>query len=137
MNIFEGVQIELSEITGLPAERISLDSILNSFGADSLESYELIMNLEVRFQMEIDDERACHWRTVADIVNYIDDEIGTGMSFKEAQKEGRRYLGDMIADAADKAGIAALVKKFAPNCNCSGRRHMMNNFHRRLMGEDL
>ena len=137
MNVFEGVQAEISKTTCLPVERISLDSVIDSFGLDSLDRYEVIMNLEVKFQMEIDDDQAKHWHTIADIVNYIDDEVGTGMSFEEAQKEGRRYLGDMIADAADKAGIAALVKKFAPNCNCSGRRHMMNNFHRRLMGEDL
>ena len=52
----------------------------------------------------------------------------------EDTTEAKRLLGDVIGDTLDRVGIAALVKKAIPGCNCSGRRKALNNLHKRLTG---
>ena len=46
-------------------------SIIDDLGADSLDTVELVMDLERKFRIEISDEDAEKLRTVQDIIDYI------------------------------------------------------------------
>lgn len=62
--IAEQLHIQPSEVT--------LQSTLQSLGADSLDRVEMVMKLEEEFGVEVRDEDAEKLVTVADLVNYIE-----------------------------------------------------------------
>jgi len=52
--------------------KVNLDSsFINDLGADSLDTVELIMELEQEFNIDIPDEEAAEINTVQDVVDYI------------------------------------------------------------------
>jgi len=51
-------------------------SFINDLGADSLDTVELIMELENRFNIQIPDEDQEKIQTVGDAVNYVKSKIG-------------------------------------------------------------
>jgi acyl carrier protein len=51
-------------------------SFINDLGADSLDTVELVMELEQRFDMEIPDEEAEKIQTVGDVIKYIKEHVG-------------------------------------------------------------
>jgi len=58
---------ELKVDKGTIADTVTLDAL----GADSLDIVQIIMHLEERFGMEINDEDAEHMRSLNDIVEYV------------------------------------------------------------------
>lgn len=55
-------------------EKITLDAKLkDDLNLDSLDSVELIMSAEEEFGIEIPDEDVMNFKTVNDIVNYIEE----------------------------------------------------------------
>lgn len=54
---------------------------------------------------------------------------------KQEENEARRLLGDVVADAMDRSGVAALVAKAIPNCGCKRRQEALNNLHKRLLSK--
>lgn len=70
------------------AESLSVDekkvvpeaSFTSDLGADSLDSVELMMELEEKFDIEIPDEKAQTMATVQDVINYVQEHS----SVKEA-----------------------------------------------------
>ena len=50
-------------------------SFIDDFGADSLDTVELVMALEEEFDTEIPDEDAEKIRTVKDVYDYIDSKV--------------------------------------------------------------
>ena len=46
-------------------------SFVNDLGADSLDTVELVMELEEEFGLTIPDEDAANIQTVGDAVNYV------------------------------------------------------------------
>lgn len=67
--------IELvSNQMGKSAEKITPEtSFINDLGADSLDTVELIMELEDAFDMNIPDEDAEKIQTVGDAIRYIEE----------------------------------------------------------------
>ena len=62
----------VSEQLGVDKEKISSDtSFVNDLGADSLDTVELVMELEEEFDIEIPDEVAEKIGTVKDAVEHI------------------------------------------------------------------
>lgn len=68
------------EIRDIIAEQLSIDdldeltletSLKDDLNADSLDAVEVIMALEEKYDIEIADEDAENFKTIADIVNYI------------------------------------------------------------------
>ena len=57
------------EIRDIIAEQLSIDDL----NADSLDAVEVIMALEDKYDIEIAEEDAENFKTIADIVNYIEE----------------------------------------------------------------
>jgi len=52
-------------------------SFVDDLGADSLDTVELIMDFDQKFNIEIPDEDAEKIRTVGDAVNYLEEKTKT------------------------------------------------------------
>lgn len=60
------------EQMGQPKDKVSIEtSFINDLGADSLDTVELVMELEDEFELSIPDEEAENIRTVGDAIKYI------------------------------------------------------------------
>ncbi|MCX8082182.1 MAG: acyl carrier protein [bacterium] len=71
--IFEKVRGIISEKLGISAgEIVENASFIDDLGADSLDTVELVMELEEKFGIDIPDEDAEKIRTVKDAVDYIE-----------------------------------------------------------------
>lgn len=70
--IFNSVKEIVMEQLDVEEEKITMEaSFIDDFGADSLDIVELVMQLEEKFDLEIDDSEAEKLVTVSDAVNYI------------------------------------------------------------------
>ena len=64
----------LVETMDIEEEKVTLDAKLkDDLNLDSLDSVELIMSAEEEFGIEIPDEDVMNFKTVNDIVNYIEE----------------------------------------------------------------
>ncbi len=72
---FEKVKEIIVETLSCSMEDIKLESsLMDDLGADSLDAVELNMALEEAFEISIPDEAIANFKTVKDIVDYIDNE---------------------------------------------------------------
>ena len=72
--VFEKIVEILCEQLDLDPDRISMDtSITDDLGADSLDLVEVLMSVEDEFEVEIPDEEAEKFKSVADLVRYSED----------------------------------------------------------------
>ena len=61
---------------GLETMDITMESnFMDDLGADSLDTVELIMEIEDEFGIEVPDDEAEKMFTVADVYNYLDDNV--------------------------------------------------------------
>lgn len=73
MNIFEEVKAIIVDELNVDAEKVTIDADLKEdLGADSLDAVEVIMSLEEKFDITIDDAEAQSIKTVRDLVDYIE-----------------------------------------------------------------
>ena len=73
MSLFEEIKDVVSEQLGAKPEDVKPgSSFIDDLGADSLDTVELIMALEERFNIEIPDEDAEKMQTIDDVVKYIE-----------------------------------------------------------------
>ena len=71
------VIVIVSEQLGVDKEKISSDtSFVNDLGADSLDTVELVMELEEEFDISIPDEAAEKIQKVGEAVAFIESEKG-------------------------------------------------------------
>ncbi|MDE5604297.1 MAG: acyl carrier protein [Eubacterium sp.] len=75
--VFEKIQDILAEQLDIEnAASITMDSLLvEDLGADSLDSIDIVMSVEDEFKIEVPDEVIETMNSVADIVNYIENNI--------------------------------------------------------------
>ncbi len=72
MDIFEEVRDLIAEQLGIDQSHILVDaSIIDDLGADSIDTVEIIMSLEAKFDIEILEKEAVSLQTVNEIVNYV------------------------------------------------------------------
>ena len=73
--MFEKVQAILAKQLRLDAAKITLESqIKKDLGADSLDILQLLMRLEDQYGVVIPDKALATFATVADVVNYLEQE---------------------------------------------------------------
>ena len=73
MSSFDKVKEVIMDKLGVDEDKINIEaSFADDLGADSLDTVELIMQLEEEFGMEIPDEEAEKLTTVGSAVDYID-----------------------------------------------------------------
>ena len=71
--VFEKVKEIIVDELGVDAEEVTLEADLNDdLGADSLDAVELIMALEDEFDIKVSDEAAQGFKTVQQIVEFIE-----------------------------------------------------------------
>lgn len=71
--IFESVKEVIIAQLEVDAEKVKMESsLVADLGADSLDLVEVIMALEEKFELEIEDEDAENIATVEDIIKYIE-----------------------------------------------------------------
>ncbi len=71
--MFEKVKDTIVSTLGCSAEEVTLEAnITDDLGADSLDAVEMSMALEEEFGMTIPDDELANFKTVKDIVDYIE-----------------------------------------------------------------
>ena len=74
MSTFDKVKEVIVDKLGVEEDKITGEaSFVDDLGADSLDTVELIMQLEEEFGLEIPDESAEKMTTVQSAVDYIED----------------------------------------------------------------
>ena len=72
--VLDQIKKILVETMDFEEEKVTLDAKLkDDLNLDSLDSVELIMSAEEEFGIEIPDEDVMNFKTVNDIVNYIEE----------------------------------------------------------------
>ena len=71
--VFEKIKGVVANQLGVEEGKIALETkFIEDLGADSLDLYQVIMNLEEQFVIEIPSEDAEKIKTVGDAVNYVE-----------------------------------------------------------------
>ena len=74
MSTFDKVKEVIADKLGVEEDKITSNaSFVDDLGADSLDTVELIMQLEEEFGLEIPDESAEKMTTVQSAVDYIEE----------------------------------------------------------------
>ncbi len=74
--VYDIVVDTLCDQLDLDENDISMDSsLVDDLDIDSITYYEIIMELEDEFDIDIPDEAAEDMRTVSDLVNYIEARV--------------------------------------------------------------
>lgn len=69
------VESELVDLLGVDPHEVTQSTSLKDLGMDSLEEVECIMTLEDEFDLEVPDDDAMKWRTVGDVVAYVESAL--------------------------------------------------------------
>ena len=70
---FDKIKGIIAEQLGVEEDAISMETnLMKDLEADSLDAVEIIMAIEDEFDIEIPDEDAEKFQTVADIVSYVE-----------------------------------------------------------------
>lgn len=74
--MFDDVRDVIVETVGCEAAAVTPEARLNEdLGADSLAAMELIMALEEKLDIEIDDAELDQFKTVNDLVSYLETKV--------------------------------------------------------------
>jgi len=75
--VFERIRTVISEHLNISEDKIKLEtSLLNDIGADSLDIFQIISNLEDEFGVEFPTDIVTEMKTVGDAVEYINTKRG-------------------------------------------------------------
>ncbi|MBU4311980.1 MAG: acyl carrier protein [Candidatus Omnitrophica bacterium] len=81
MSLFEEIRDVVSDQLGVKPEEVkSESSFIDDLGADSLDTVELIMALEEKFNIEIPDEDAEKMQKIDDVVRYIESKTNQDLT---------------------------------------------------------
>ena len=74
--VFEKVQEVISVQLGISGEKIKMTtSLTDDLGADSLDIFQVVSELEEVFDLEFSNEDAEKIKLISDVVQYIEDRI--------------------------------------------------------------
>ena len=60
-------QAEIDDVNSL-----TIETVLEDLGLDSLDAVEIIMSLEEEFEIEVDDEAFANVKTIGDVAYYVE-----------------------------------------------------------------
>ena len=73
---FEKIKAVIIDQLGVDESKVTMTaSFSDDLGADSLDAVDIIMGIEDEFGISVDDEKIQSIKTVADLVNAIDEAI--------------------------------------------------------------
>ena len=73
-DILEGIREIICDQLDLEEDKVTMDSdIMEDFEADSLDVVDLVMSIEDEFGLEVPDDQIENFRTVGDVVRYIEE----------------------------------------------------------------
>ncbi|KPJ72818.1 acyl carrier protein [candidate division TA06 bacterium DG_78] len=76
MALFDDVRDIIVEQLHVPPEKVNLEAkFIEDLGADSLDTVELIMAFEEKFNLQISEEEAQKLDTVGKAVTYLEDKV--------------------------------------------------------------
>ena len=76
-NIEEKVkEIAIDQLGVIPDTVVPTALFIEDLGADSLDAVELIMAFEEEFAVEIPDEEAETFKTVGDVIKFLEEKVG-------------------------------------------------------------
>ena len=70
--IFEKLQVIMEENLSIEREEIKLDNTFQSLGIDSLDIFQLIIEIEEEFGIEVESPE--NMKTIKDVVDYIEEK---------------------------------------------------------------
>ena len=71
--VFERIREIICDQLDLEEDKVTMDSdIMEDFEADSLDVVDLVMSIEDEFGLEVPDDQIENFRTVGDVVRYIE-----------------------------------------------------------------
>ena len=74
--VFERIRQILTDQLDLDMAKITMESdIVDDLEADSLDVVDLVMTIEDEYGLEVPDDQIEAFRTVGDVVKYIEDNI--------------------------------------------------------------
>ena len=72
--VFERIREIICDRLDLEEDKVTMDSdIMEDFEADSLDVVDLVMSIEDEFGLEVPDDQIENFRTVGDVVRYIEE----------------------------------------------------------------
>ena len=72
--VFERIREIICVQLDLEEDKVTMDSdIMEDFEADSLDVVDLVMSIEDEFGLEVPDDQIENFRTVGDVVRYIEE----------------------------------------------------------------
>lgn len=72
--VFERIREIICDQLDLEEDKVTMDSdIMEDFEADSLDVVDLVMSTEDEFGLEVPDDQIENFRTVGDVVRYIEE----------------------------------------------------------------
>lgn len=72
-NTFEKIKSLIVDQLHLDPDKITMESeFITDLGCDSLDVVEMLMNLEQTYEISIPDEKAQDFKTVGDVVRYLE-----------------------------------------------------------------
>ena len=72
--VFERIREIICDQLDLEEDKVTMDSdIMEDFEADSLDVVDLVMSIEDEFGREVPDDQIENFRTVGDVVRYIEE----------------------------------------------------------------
>ncbi len=75
--VFDKIKAIISEELDIDESKITNDSsLVEDFAADSLDVVDIVMSIEDEFAVEIPDDAAETFKTVGDVVKYVEDNLG-------------------------------------------------------------
>jgi len=74
--VFDKVKELLADQLDVDADKVTGESlIIEELGADSLDIVEMLMSIEDHFDIKIADEDAQNFKTVGDVIGYIEAHV--------------------------------------------------------------
>ena len=72
--VFARIREIICDQLDLEEDKVTMDSdIMEDFEADSLDVVDLVMSIEDEFGLEVPDDQIENFRTVGDVVRYIEE----------------------------------------------------------------